>query len=67
MKVHADRLSNPSIALRREPQALANDIPLADSPILSSAHNSDSDKYGYPSGSIRNSILKAFTISPIEL
>ena len=56
MKVHADHLSNPSIALRRETQAPANDVPLADSQILSSAHNSDSDNSALSSGSSRNSI-----------
>ena len=60
MKVYADRLSNPSITLRREPQAPANDVPLADSLILSSARNSDSDNSAHSSGSSRNSIPKGF-------
>ena len=59
--MHAfDRLSNPSIALRREPQAPINDIPLADSPMFSSAPDSDSNNSAQSSKSSRNSIPKCF-------
>ena len=34
IKVRADRLSNPSIAIRRDPPALASEIHLADSPFF---------------------------------
>ena len=41
--VHADRHSNPSIALPHEPAMQANEIPLANSSISSSIRNSVSE------------------------
>ena len=58
--MHADRLSNSSIALRREPQAPINDIPLADSPMRSSAPDSDTIISAQPTRSRRNSVPKCF-------
>ena len=58
--MHADRLSNPSSALRREAQAHINDIPLAHSLIPSSAPDSYSNNSTQSSRSSRNSIPKGF-------
>ena len=57
-KLHADLLSNPSIALRREPHGPASNIPLADSPIVSSAPTSANT--ARLSSSSRESISKDF-------
>ena len=60
VKVHADRLSNPSIVLRHEPAAPVNDVPFADSPRPSSAHNSDSNDSMHTNHSNPGSVPEGF-------
>ena len=60
LKVHADRLSNSLIALRHEAAAPANNVPLGDSPIPSSAHDSDSEDSIASNHSNLGSIAKGF-------
>ena len=65
IKVHANRISNPSIGLRRDSQESFKDIAIGDSRMLSSATNSDSDNSAQSSISSRNSIPKGFMILQI--
>ena len=60
VKMHADRFSNPSIVLRHEPAAPVNEVPLADSPLPSSAHNSDSKDSMHSNHSNLDSVPKGF-------